>query len=234
MCCTFVPTRKYLRYLRFHLKRLVRLWLTLNWFVLLNTKTAFHIAGRWCSYPYAITNIYLQGIQGIYPVQQEFGLPKETGVASYFWITLADNFHLRDLGQQCFKVWAKRVVTESGEQTTFVLTSNMAFSIGTIWCVSCWMINSINVVSIYFPCIGTETNIRTLKWQSLQPLLLSASREQGPGGCRKNTKGERTIPVSGKQLISSLSHRSTLISQFITYSNHFEFYCFQISCESTF
>ena len=52
-------------------------------FFLLDTKTKFHIGGTWCSYPYAITNIYSQEIQGIYPAPPESGLPKETGVASY-------------------------------------------------------------------------------------------------------------------------------------------------------
>lgn len=165
---------------------------------MLDTKTKFHIGGTWCSYPYAITNIYSQEIQGIYPAQQEFGFPKETGVASYLWIISADIFHSRDLGQHCFNVWTKRIFTQSGQETTFVLTLNMAFSIGIIRCRGRWMINSVNALSIYFSFIGTETNIRTLKWQSLQPLLLSASREQGPGGWRKNAKGERTIPVSGK------------------------------------
>lgn len=77
-----------------------RPWVT---FFLLDTKTKFHIGGTGCSYPYDITNIYSQEIQGIYPAPPESGLPKETGVASYLWIISADIFSFQECWPALFQ-----------------------------------------------------------------------------------------------------------------------------------
>ena len=98
------------------------------------------------------------------------------------------------------------------------------------------MINSVDALSIYFPHIGTETNIRTPKWQSLQPLLWSVSREQGPGECLKNAaKGERTIKMRKvnepyQYLENSQFHLLAIVqlSSPRLYSDHFEFRYFKI------